>query len=60
VDATVVGEKTFLARPVEIRPVIDCRLVRGGPAEDFRFPGVKVRVEVDYADGAVGLVYAAE
>ena len=59
-DGTVVCEKAFLACPVEVRPVVDGCLLAGGAAEDFRLPGVQVRVEVDDADGAVGFVYAAQ
>ena len=45
---------------VEVRPVINGGLNRGGSAEDFGLPSVEVGVEVDDADGAVGFVNGAE
>ena len=40
VDVAVVGEQAFGVRVVEVRAVVDGRLVGGRAAEDGRFPGV--------------------
>ena len=41
-------------RVVEVSPVVDCSLFRGGTAEHFGSPGVEVAVEVHDRDGPVG------
>ena len=53
-DIAIVGQQPLLMRVVEIRAVINGGLFGGRPAEDLGSPGVKVRVEVDDADRAVG------
>jgi hypothetical protein len=40
VDVTVICKKTFLRGMVEVRAVVDARLVRWGSAEDLGFPSV--------------------
>ena len=45
---------------VEIGAVIDGGLLGRGTAEDFRSPGVEVRVEVNNANGSVCFVDRAE
>lgn len=43
VDVGVVGEEALLVRVVEVRAVVDGRLLRGRAAEDFRPPCVAAR-----------------
>ena len=59
-DVAVVSEKAFLRGVVEIRAVVDGSDFGGGTAEDFRFPGVEVRVEVDDGDGAIRAIDGAK
>ena len=55
-DVGVVGQEALGVGMVEVGAVVDGGLVGGGAAEDFGAPGVKVGVEVDDGDGAVGAV----
>ena len=45
---------------IEIRAMVDGGLFGGCTTEDLWPPGVEVRIEVDDADGSVGLVDRAE
>lgn len=56
----IVRQQALLMCVVEIGAVIDGGLFGGGAAEDFRSPGVEVRVEMDDADGTVGFIDGAE
>jgi hypothetical protein len=60
VDVGVVLQKTLHRSVVEVCPVVDACNLAWGAAEDLGLPGVKVRVEVDHGDWAVGLVHAAK
>lgn len=60
VDRAVVGQQSFLARPVEVRAVVDGRLLGRCTPKDLGLPCVQVRVEVDHADWAVCFVDAAQ
>lgn len=60
VDICIVRQQALLVCVVEVGAVIDGGLLGRSTAEDFRFPGVKVRVEMNYANGAVGFVDGAE
>ena len=44
---------------VEIRSMVDGSDFARGATEDFRLPGIEMRVEVDYGDRTVGAVDGA-
>ena len=60
VDVGIIGQQPLLMRVVEVRSMIDGCLLGRCAAENFGPPGVKVRVEVDDADGAVSASDGAE
>ena len=56
----IVGQQSLLVCVVEICTMIDGSLFARCAAKDFRAPGIKVGIEMNDADGAVGFGYGAE
>ncbi len=60
VDVCIVRQQALLVCVVKVSAVIDGGLLGRGTAEDFRSPGVEVRVEMNNTNWAVRFVDGAE
>jgi len=60
VDISIIPQQTLLMRMEKVSPVINTRLLSRTAAENFRLPGIEMRVEVNNGYGAVSTVHASE
>jgi len=59
-NISIIPQQPLLMRVVKVGSVVNTRLFSRTAAENFRFPGIEMGVEVDDGYGAVSAVHASE